>query len=254
MSLGLHAQAHVVPFCVFGGRFKPQELTYIIKQDIAALNQQILQLQQITKNTLNAAASKQVSEHNNNVVVMLQQKLAETSIGFKDVLEIRTQVRLSRSGHRCGRCSALQGTRRLTRLPCSSRALTALCSQNMKASRDRTEQFMYTGGQNASPSSGTSTLSLYCQFQSTLTPVGDLCTKSFVLALRPILPLLHYVQILLYIDHKLLLRLMVGKVKEGIMARRVISSRWISVDRVRKERERVNKGSCRWSWRSSRVM
>ncbi|SCV71401.1 BQ2448_2989 [Microbotryum intermedium] len=84
------------------------ELTFIIKQDIAALNQQILQLQQFTKNTLNAAGtSKQISEHNNNVVMMLQSKLADTSIGFKDVLEIRTQ--------------------------------------NMKASRDRTEQFMYTG-------------------------------------------------------------------------------------------------------------
>lgn len=70
-----------------------QELTYIIKQDIAALNQQIAQLQQFTKNTLNAAGgSKQVSEHNNNIVMMLQSKLADTSIGFKDVLEIRTQV------------------------------------------------------------------------------------------------------------------------------------------------------------------
>lgn len=73
-----------------------QELTYIIKQDIAALNQQIGQLQQFTKNTLNQAgsggSSKQVSEHNNNIVMMLQSKLADTSIGFKDVLEIRTQV------------------------------------------------------------------------------------------------------------------------------------------------------------------
>jgi syntaxin 5 len=66
------------------------------------LNQQILQLQQFTKNTLNAASgsgAKQVSEHNNNVVMMLQSKLADTSIGFKDVLEIRTQV--SRDD-RCG--------------------------------------------------------------------------------------------------------------------------------------------------------
>ncbi|BGP42316.1 Integral membrane protein SED5 [Rhodotorula kratochvilovae] len=87
------------------------ELTYIIKQDIAALNQQIAQLQAFTQTNLNAGAGgKQVSEHNKNVVTMLQTKLADTTIGFKDVLEIRTQ--------------------------------------NMKASRDRTEQFTYTGGSN----------------------------------------------------------------------------------------------------------
>lgn len=73
----------------------PQELTYIIKQDIAGLNQQIAQLQSFTKHNLpssNANGGKQVTEHNNNVVMMLQSKLADTSIGFKDVLEIRTQV------------------------------------------------------------------------------------------------------------------------------------------------------------------
>ncbi|GAA5897329.1 t-SNARE syntaxin [Sporobolomyces salmoneus] len=87
------------------------ELTYIIKQDIAALNQQIAQLQTFTQTNLNSGAgSKQVSEHNKNVVTMLQTKLADTTIGFKDVLEIRTQ--------------------------------------NMKASRDRTEQFTYSGGAN----------------------------------------------------------------------------------------------------------
>ncbi|GAA6062335.1 hypothetical protein JCM10212_006585 [Sporobolomyces blumeae] len=87
------------------------ELTYIIKQDIAALNQQIAQLQAFTQTNLNAGAGgKQVSEHNKNVVTMLQTKLADTTIGFKDVLEIRTQ--------------------------------------NMKASRDRTEQFTFSGGAN----------------------------------------------------------------------------------------------------------
>jgi len=47
-----------------------------------------------------------VDEHNNNVVMMLQSKLATTSMTFKDVLELRTQ--------------------------------------NMKESKSRTEQFMYT--------------------------------------------------------------------------------------------------------------
>ncbi|GAA5974690.1 hypothetical protein JCM11641_007224 [Rhodosporidiobolus odoratus] len=95
------------------------ELTYIIKQDIAALNAQIAQLQAFTlqQPPSGSEGGKQVSEHNKNVVTMLQSKLADTTIGFKDVLEIRTQ--------------------------------------NMKASRDRTEQFTYTGAlnpRNAPPS------------------------------------------------------------------------------------------------------
>jgi hypothetical protein len=79
-----------------------QELTYIIKQDIAALNSQIAQLQAFTQSNLNAGAGgKQVSEHNKNVVTMLQTKLADTTIGFKDVLEIRTQVSVPRCGPLC---------------------------------------------------------------------------------------------------------------------------------------------------------
>lgn len=76
-----------------------QELTYIIKQDISDLNTQIGQLQQITKSGSDGKSgggkkkeAKQVEEHNSNVVVLLQSKLAEMGIGFKDVLEIRTQV------------------------------------------------------------------------------------------------------------------------------------------------------------------
>jgi hypothetical protein len=37
-----------------------------------------------------------VDEHNSNVVMLLQSRLAEMGMGFKDVLELRTQV--SRSG------------------------------------------------------------------------------------------------------------------------------------------------------------
>jgi len=96
-----------------------QELTYIIKQDIANLNQSIAGLQGFTNSNFpgaggaaGKAGDKQVAEHNKNVLVMLQSKLADTSIGFKDILEIRTQ--------------------------------------NMKASRDRTEQFSYAGSSQAS--------------------------------------------------------------------------------------------------------
>ncbi|KAF9040412.1 t-SNARE [Hymenopellis radicata] len=85
------------------------ELTFIIKQDIASINKQIAQLQAYVKqrNAQNhSAAGKQIDEHNHNVVMLLQSKLANTSMTFKDVLEVRTQ--------------------------------------NMKESKDRTEQFMYS--------------------------------------------------------------------------------------------------------------
>ncbi|KAI8977267.1 t-SNARE [Mycotypha africana] len=65
------------------------ELTFIIKQDIAKLNKQIAMLQDYTKQQ--KQSSKQATEHTANVVVALQSKLADTSMNFKDVLEIRTE-------------------------------------------------------------------------------------------------------------------------------------------------------------------
>ncbi|KAI7902343.1 t-SNARE [Cokeromyces recurvatus] len=65
------------------------ELTFIIKQDIAKLNKQIAMLQDYTKHQ--KQNSKQATEHTSNVVVALQSKLADTSMSFKDVLEIRTE-------------------------------------------------------------------------------------------------------------------------------------------------------------------
>lgn len=100
------------------------ELTYIIRQDISALNAQIAQLQQYVRSQQAAAASGkgkakaegQVEEHNSNVVMMLQSRLASMGMGFKDVLELRTQ--------------------------------------NMKASKDRSEQFMHTTTSAAQSSQG----------------------------------------------------------------------------------------------------
>ena len=72
-----------------------KELTYIIKQDIANINKQIASLQHYVKSQgqSKAGTQKQIDEHNSNVVMLLQSKLANTSMSFKDVLEIRTQVR-----------------------------------------------------------------------------------------------------------------------------------------------------------------
>ncbi|KAG6862170.1 hypothetical protein C0995_004252 [Termitomyces sp. Mi166 len=87
------------------------ELTFIIKQDIAHINKQIAALQahrkqQNAQGANKTVEGKQIDEHHNNIVMMLQGKLANTSMTFKDVLEVRTQ--------------------------------------NMKESKDRTEQFMYS--------------------------------------------------------------------------------------------------------------
>lgn len=72
------------------------ELTYVIRQDIASLNTQIASLQSYVRSQKPPSASTgkgQVEEHNSNVVMMLQSRLADMGMGFKDVLELRTQVR-----------------------------------------------------------------------------------------------------------------------------------------------------------------
>ena len=76
------------------------ELIYVIKHDIAELNNDIGNLQAFVKQRRNAGGARtgpakrrsEMNEHNDNVVVLLQSKLANTSMGFKEVLEIRTQA------------------------------------------------------------------------------------------------------------------------------------------------------------------
>ena len=76
------------------------ELIYVIKSDIAELNNDIGNLQTFVKQRRNNSArsikgkkGSELNEHSENVVVLLQSKLANTSMGFKEVLEIRTQVK-----------------------------------------------------------------------------------------------------------------------------------------------------------------
>ncbi|KAH9960758.1 t-SNARE [Lactifluus volemus] len=73
------------------------ELTFVIKQDIANINKEIAMLQAHVKQRKaqggsKSAEGKQIEEHSHNVVVLLQNRLADTSMTFKDVLEVRTQV------------------------------------------------------------------------------------------------------------------------------------------------------------------
>ncbi|KAG8437933.1 hypothetical protein GDO86_008573 [Hymenochirus boettgeri] len=67
-----------------------EELTYIIKQDIGSLNQQIAQLQSFVR-ARGSQSGRHVQTHSNTVVVSLQSKLASMSNDFKAVLEVRTE-------------------------------------------------------------------------------------------------------------------------------------------------------------------
>ncbi|KAH6887915.1 t-SNARE [Thelonectria olida] len=97
------------------------ELTFVIKQDLSSLNQQIGSLQAISKQQHPKA--DQEGEHNKNVVYLLQGKLTDVSVNFKDVLEARTK--------------------------------------NIQASRSRTENFISSVSQHAQPSLQQSASPLY---------------------------------------------------------------------------------------------
>jgi syntaxin 5 len=72
------------------------ELTFIIKQDLSSLNQQISALQTLSR--AQHPKADQEGEHNKNVVFLLQGRLTDVSANFKDVLEVRTKnIQASRS-------------------------------------------------------------------------------------------------------------------------------------------------------------
>ncbi|KAH8555717.1 t-SNARE [Umbelopsis sp. PMI_123] len=65
------------------------ELTYVIKQNITKLNHGISILQDTTK--AGPKQSRQVQEHYSEVISSLQNRLANLSVGFKEILEQRTE-------------------------------------------------------------------------------------------------------------------------------------------------------------------
>lgn len=70
-------------------------MTYIIKEDLNSLNQQIAKLQEVAKlqkAAQNNIGRKHLLSHESSVVLSLQSKLANMSNEFKLVLEIRTKV------------------------------------------------------------------------------------------------------------------------------------------------------------------
>ncbi|XP_054743734.1 syntaxin-5 [Anastrepha obliqua] len=68
-----------------------QELTYIIKGDLNALNQQIARLQEISKDQRRTSSGKHLQLHSSNMVYALQSKLASMGTDFKQILEVRTE-------------------------------------------------------------------------------------------------------------------------------------------------------------------
>jgi syntaxin 5 len=97
------------------------ELTFIIKQDLSRLNEDIRNLQGLSKRL--HPKPDQEGENNKNILLLLQGKLGDVSANFKDVLEIRTK--------------------------------------NIQASRSRTEAFVSTMGQHAHASLPPSASPLY---------------------------------------------------------------------------------------------
>lgn len=70
-----------------------QELTYIIKEDLGSLNQQIAKLQEVAKKQKKSQQNgrQHLVSHSSSVVLALQSKLAIMSNEFKQVLEVRTE-------------------------------------------------------------------------------------------------------------------------------------------------------------------
>ena len=66
-----------------------QELTAVIKQDIAALNGKLDDLQRL-RDDAKRGSSKQAGEHSASVVTSLRGRLGATAEGFKSVLKLRT--------------------------------------------------------------------------------------------------------------------------------------------------------------------
>lgn len=64
-----------------------EELTFIIKQDIQNLNRQITLLKELSIK----GSNKQGDTHSKTVINYLNFKLADTTKGFKDILQVRTE-------------------------------------------------------------------------------------------------------------------------------------------------------------------
>lgn len=72
-----------------------QELTAVIKQDITALNSAVVDLQ-LHSNARNESGNSDTTSHSTTVVDDLKNRLMTATKEFKEVLTMRTEVRLAR--------------------------------------------------------------------------------------------------------------------------------------------------------------
>lgn len=85
---------------LFDNPVEINELTFVIKQDLSSLNQSIAGLQDVVRSSSQHqnGGRSQESEHNKNVVLLLQGKLTDVSASFRETLEMRTKtIQASRS-------------------------------------------------------------------------------------------------------------------------------------------------------------
>lgn len=98
-----------------------QELTYIIKQDIAALNSKLTDLQRL-RDATRRSANKQAGDHSENVVHSLKGRLGATAEGFKKVLKMRTES-LAAQQDRRSHFTSTQGPTSMFSTPATNVAL-----------------------------------------------------------------------------------------------------------------------------------
>lgn len=82
-----------------------QELTFVIKQDIGALNAKLDDLQRL-RDAARQTANKQAGEHSASVVGALRGRLGATAEGFKSVLKMRTESLAAQQDRRARFASA----------------------------------------------------------------------------------------------------------------------------------------------------
>lgn len=76
-----------------------RELTFVIKQDIAALNAKLSNLQSL-RDAQRRHSSKQAGDHSESVVSSLKGRLATTAEGFKQVLKMRSESLVAQQDRR----------------------------------------------------------------------------------------------------------------------------------------------------------
>ncbi|KAL0267484.1 UNVERIFIED_CONTAM: hypothetical protein PYX00_009737 [Menopon gallinae] len=120
-----------------------QDLTYIIKEDLNSLNQQIAKLQEVAKEQKKSQRSdkQHIHSHSSSVVLALQSKLATMSTEFKHVLDVRTE-NLKHQKNRRDQFSDSNIPNYMAPTPMNNRSQVSLLSQEELINIESDEQSM----------------------------------------------------------------------------------------------------------------